>query len=357
MKILTKLRFVILLVLVMSLVIPYSVQAAGENQIYPNSIAGYPVIYVKTQENTVGLEEGEVTLVLYDKTPIYDQETQPPSRRVVGMFLRENTLPKSWRIEVVGGPGMTKEKIKEVHEQNQLKMKAYSEEIAMESTRAQDDKTFTIIRNNGPLYYTVDLISATIDEAPSESYDQDVFSFWMVNGLTDEEYFIQAGQKYLGNGSCLNVWADQFGAGSPVPTEFDTYELPYYSGDTYKFEVGLAGNYWYAYGNNLDTGGHDTVYTESTGTAGEYFVYDTNTSVFFENANTGSDWYDGFDVNPLEIKWARERRNDSNSYWLYESKLIIDSDENVYSATDEITGSLLYFGTAYIHLDELPIVE
>jgi hypothetical protein len=158
MKILTKLRFVILLVLVMSLVIPYSVQAAGEKQKYPDSIAGYPVIYVKTQENTIRLEEGEVTLVLYDKTPIYDQETQPPSRRVVGKFLRENTLPKGWRIEIVGGSGMTKEKINEVHEQNQQKMKTYSEELAIESTRAQDDKTFAIIRNNSPLYYTVDLI-------------------------------------------------------------------------------------------------------------------------------------------------------------------------------------------------------
>jgi hypothetical protein len=153
------------------------------------------------------------------------------------------------------------------------------------------------------------------------------------------------------------VWADQFGEGHPVPTEFDVNELPYYYGDTYKFEVGLAVSTWYAYGNNLDTGDHDTYYTISSVTGGTHFVYSTNTSIFFENANSETDWWYGFGYNPLEIKWAWERRNGSNSYWQYESKLVIDSDENVYSATDEITGSLLSFGTAYIHLDELPVVE
>ena len=69
-----KLSVTLLLLITLILMASLSVNAADEPD-FPKEVNGLPVIFVETSENTVGLTEGQVTLVLLDNTSTTAKES------------------------------------------------------------------------------------------------------------------------------------------------------------------------------------------------------------------------------------------------------------------------------------------
>ncbi len=345
----------------LSLTLSVAVKAAEQPK-YPESIAGYPVIFVKTPENTYGLATGQIVLVLLDRDPWVEKPKEQASLQAIGLYLSNNELPQGWTIELVGGPDTTKEKFEKRHAESQERLKRLrdlgdypvSGPISETGTREYTGRTYAVVRNDDALIYTVDRLSATIDAIPQVGSYQDLNSQMLVNGKTNTGYFIQAGQKYPQNGAGYNMWTDT--DWTSQPQEFDNVE--YYEGEQYEFEVGLSVSTWFAKATNLTRGGSatQTVFRRGTGTGGTYFVFDTNTSVFFENTNTDWDWYTGF-TNPIRVRWAWVRRSGSYYPWYYQQIIIIDSNNQVQANNGIITGSLLNLGSADWHLDDVLVVQ
>jgi len=90
-----------------------TITAISSDQGYPEFINGLPVVFVETSENTYWLDSGEVVLVIFD-----DSNCIGGSMAKIDAYLSNHQLPEGWSIDIIGGPGFSKDEFLRVHNSN-----------------------------------------------------------------------------------------------------------------------------------------------------------------------------------------------------------------------------------------------
>jgi hypothetical protein len=343
--------------LVAALVIPASANA-GDQSNYPESIAGYPVIFVQTTENTSGLDPGNIVLVLLEMTPTL--ETEPASRQAVAEYLINQPLPKGWSIQVYGGPNATKDGYQKSHQANNDWHTKYGS-LLSSSTLRSEPRTFAADLNVDPLYgNNIVTFQSARWTAPAKSDGAgSYFSYLGNNVQTNTGFFLQAGQKYWAAVPPLNVWTDSNYGLAPMPFT----GVPYVAGHYYRFAIGYAGpgnpSTWFMSCTDYSGGIYQDVYESFA--SGNRLLYSENTSIFFENTNRDPAWWDLFDPTTIYVYSADEVLNGQYSSWHEDLRHIHNQwgqdVPNGYPPNEIIGGSLANFGTAHWHLERIPYVH
>lgn len=339
---------VLLFLLVLASTIPFSANA--NNFSYPDSINGYPVIYIQTSENTYGLSSREVVLTILDKSAKTTEESM--THLNLKEYLKNNPLPKGYSIEVYGGPGASKEEFEKVHNKINEELKKIGPILLggpglfESNTKVAGGPTFATFANNDPASQVVTEQRARW-YAPVVGSSQNAYSAFLVNGMTNvNRYFLQSGQVYI-FGTGFNMWADTTTGLSTRP--FNVSYVPFH---LYEFSIvySPAGGFWSLWCEDYTASIFDYYYElNATGTS---FINDPNTCVFFENWNTNANWYTGFIPNPMYAFYARDyvaQWKAWNSGQIY----IIDSAGNYLPNNNIIIGSLVNYGYAYWYLNRI----
>jgi hypothetical protein len=347
-------KFFAAIVLLSALIIPST--AASANQDYPESINGLPVIFVQTSENTAWISDDTTVIVLLDTSNKLEESAEKLSS-----YVSKNPLPEGWSIEVIGGENVSKETILQNHKANndiweqcwpiqlggppsQTSNKNDVKGVVANTLRSPSP-TFAIDSPTDPGSETITYIGARWIAPQIGSY-QDNYSALLVNGMTDDDYFLQSGQVYH-NGVGYNIWADNDTGYIAVP-----YNIQYVTGHDCEYFVALFWDDWVMWMRDYTAGQWDYYYEPNA--VGTRLINDIATSVFFENWNTNSSWYTGF-TNPISV---------SNAYngiatpaqvhkWNNDYITILDTYGSSQPNNNIITGRLRNFGTAYWHLDNI----
>lgn len=96
-----------------------AVTAVSSDQEYPEFVNGLPVIFVETSENTCWLDPNEVVLVLFaDCDSVEGATARIDSIARIDGYLSNYQLPEGWSIDIIGGPGFSKEEFLRIHNAN-----------------------------------------------------------------------------------------------------------------------------------------------------------------------------------------------------------------------------------------------
>lgn len=355
MKLAARISSIILLLIL--LLVP--AMAASSNPKYPEFINGEPVIFVQNSENTFSLDSNLVILTVLDN----DSNSMEESIAKFSDYLGNHQLPEGWSITVIGGPGASAEECLRVHDSFNDEVEksgpitlgpiqaSTSSEIS-ETTELSLEPTFAIVVTwdpGFPYFETIKYIAA-MWIAPVVGTEQSKYSALLVNGLTDTGYFMQSGQLYQ-YGTGLHNWAS-----SAVNNKAQSFGIEYVPGhECWHFIAGYADG-WYMCMEDVTAGvwvwHHDT---QATGTK---LVKSRSTSVFFENWNYDSNWYEGFN-NSNDPTISVYKAYDGLSWptsihpWRGDHIVIVGSDGFEYFNSGKITGHLRNLGTATWHLKNL----
>ena len=339
-----------LITIIMLGILLSAVPAWADDNKYPNTINGYPVIYVQTAENTYGLSGDEVVLTILDKSAGTAEDSMANFN--LSEYIKANPLPKGWAIEVYGGPGASKEEFEKVHKNINEELEKLGPillggpAILEGDAKSRGGPTFATFGNNDPQTQVVTGQRARW-YAPVVGTSQNAYSAFLLNGMTNvNRYFLQSGQVYI-SGTGYNVWADT--TTGMTARGFNVSYVPFH---LYEFAIvySSAGGFWSMWCEDLTTSVFD-YYFEYNAT-GVKFIKDGNTSVFFENWNTNANWYTGFIPNPMfafnaidyVVQWKAW-----NSGQIY----IVDSNGNYVPNNNIIIGSLVNYGYAWWYLNRL----
>lgn len=333
-------------IIILLLLILVSTMLVSAAQKYPDFINGEPVIFVQTSENTLSLDSNTVVLTILD-----DSNSMEESMAKFSDYLGNHQLPKGWSIEVVGGPGVSAEECLQVHNSfNDAVIKNGGLDTAGPVPLATSlGVTFAIDAPSDPSSETItDIIAEWI--APQVGSYQNHCSFLLVNGWTDQNYFMQSGEYYKW-GTGYHVWADNASGLYPVP-----FDAPYVAGQDCQYFIAKFSVGWTMALSNKSTGGY--YYYIETNAVGTKLVKNRNTSVFFENQNTNSNWYSGF-TNPISVYGAYDgiAYPASVHQWKNDYIMIVDTYGNQQSNNNIITGRLKNYGTASWHLDKILLAK
>jgi hypothetical protein len=334
----------VLSMFVLAPAVPLSVSAAGQ-QSFPESINGYPVIFVQTSENTCGLAADEVVLTLLDTSATTAEDSI--AKLNLAEYLLDNPLPKGWSIEVYGGPGASIGEFERVHKENYEWQQKYgpielgpAPSLGTENTTRSSYPTFAIFGNSDPSSQVITGQRAQW-YAPKVGTSQNAYSAFLNNGVTNVgRYFLQSGQVYE-DGTGQNVW----GTGGSA----HSFNVSYVKYHRYEFSVVYSVGLWSMWCEDYTAGVFD--YHIDNNATGTKLIKDTGTSVFFENWNTNASWYMGF-TNPLSAFNAIDYEGQWKD-WDGGKIYIFDSDGHSASNGGKITGSLVDDGTAKWHLEKL----
>lgn len=326
--------------------------SAASLQNYPKSINGLPVIFVKTHENTVGYDSDQVAIVLLDNRSSSARESLASNN--FQDLLSKKPLPEGWEIEVYGGPNASKEEFLKIHEENNKKLTKYGDiQVGMlsfteERTLLLDPRpTFAMFTDEDCGEQTVSGLKAKW-EAPTVGDYQTYYSAFMLNGTSDQGFFLQAGQLYQ-DGEGSHIWST-----NTVHYVRKLFNLTYIEGNECEYDLThLPGTgYWWISAEDIDESDFDYTIIAGSGTV---LVDAEGTCLFFENWNTNANWYQGFS-NPISAYAARDYVS-SWGYWSTGSIIIWDSDYDEQENDGIITGSVLNNGTAYWWLDSILLRE
>jgi len=343
--------FAMSLAIALVLSLSMSGTAFAVNSQYPKEINGLPVIYVQTSSNTTGLDQGQIRLVLYDS--IHNSSEKSIEHLNLGKYLANNPLPKNWTIEVVGGNGTSIESYVESHDKINTWAKQHGpihlgSYDAGNALLASIHQSFSIVEDTDPSYsQTITRIRGQW-EAPSIGGDQYSWSALLVNGVMNSSprQMVQSGQVYLYDGSGVNVYSGPYWG-------YDAqyfWNADYIEGHQYWFTIYYSSSLWYMSCEDLDGDGYD--YTYDPNASGNHLITDTGTSIFFENYNTNSQWYEDF-TDPLAV--TAQDYNGSWKNWNYQTIIIFDGYGSQISNNGKITGGLTSGNTAYWNLYLLPL--
>jgi len=257
-------------------------------------------------------------------------------------------------IEVYGGPGVSKEQYIKIHEENDAFWREHgplkigpppgdvlTQGVASTSTITGVDKSYAIFTNDDPSSSrTVQGISAHMSGI-AVGTSQNNFSAFLVNGMTNvSNYQFQSGQAYYSNGVAKHVWTD-----TSHGLVAQWFNLQYELYHEYIYDVtymGSPGVWWMGVEDN-GTGWFD-YFIEYYG-QGTKLVKGNGTSVFWENANTNSNWWHGFPVYVIAYH-AREWNGSSYINWSKGHVVITYLSEGSYPNNGKISGSLVNDQTA-----------
>jgi hypothetical protein len=353
-----KLSSIIFLTLIIfALAMPYVVNGAG-TPTYPTSINGLPVIYIQTPENTFGLSSGQIVLTLLDtkSTTVYESV----NGLNMSKYLAANPLPAGWSIEVYGGPNASKELFLQAHQINYNIDKMVgpirlgpiaSKSLATARPMLTGNPTYAVVADNDPAHYTIDDIKA-IWTSPTLGTSQNSYSALLLNAYTDYSYFMQCGQIYFsGSNGAENAWADTSSGNSAT-----AFNISYNAGHEMAFIILRDSDTSWSMCCSDRTASLFDYKTQNYSTIGGHLVSSPNTSVWFENFSTNSNWYQNF-TNPLSAYSAQDGYRYTYNSWGYQNIYILDSYGNYQSNNNIITGALTSGQTAYWHLDKILLAQ
>ena len=329
-----------------ALMVPYTVNAATSPS-YPTSIDGLPVILIETPANDISMPSGDVTLVLLD---IVSTTIEASTARLdLSKYLKSNPLPNNVFFEVYGGPGVTAEQIINKQKENDELQRKYGViKLGPIQSGVSPDTTagpFQVDINNDPSNNnSLDLQSCNIVAPTITGTYEDQYAYLGDNVMTNTSYFLQSGQIYA-NGQTRLIWAD---TGTSCAAQ--TFNLTYIGGDTYDHSIYYygagSGNYkqWEMWCFNNNTSAY-AYHVESYAT-GTSLSANINTSVFFENYNTHSNWYAGFSSSTVQ---ANDAYDGGYPIGAWSSDTLYN---NVYKA---MSGSLSNYGTTTWTLSNIPL--
>ena len=356
MKLATRISSIILLLLL--ILVPTI--AVSSDQKYPEFINGERVIFVQTSENTFSLESNAVVLTILD-----DSNSMEESMAKFSDYLGNHQLPKGWSISVIGGLGASAEEFLQIHNSFNDAVKKNGGPFQLGPIQLQQSigRTYAIDAPSDPSSETITYISAEWI-APQVGNNQNHYSAMLVNGWTNQGctdpygnpwsgYFLQSGQLYA-DGDGHHVWAD-------TTTGFvaQDFGVPYTQGQNCQYLIAKFSSGWTMGFRNLSTGGYN--YHIEPNAVGTKLVKNTNTSVFFENWNTNSNWYLGF-TNPISVRNAYDGIAYPASVhpWKNEYIVIKDTYGNTHSngiIFKIISGHLRNLGTANWNLQRILLAE
>lgn len=351
---------------VVALMLPGVVSAAASSTpVYPTSIAGFPVVLVKTSANDIDLPNGQTILVLLNNSSTTSTTPGP----AIYNYLKTNPLPNNVSYEVYGGPGVTAEQIISLQKQYNDQQKKYGViKLGSAHTGISPDTAsnhgFQVDWNNDPLTQTLEQQSCNI-VAPTITgnwMDPDGYAYFGDNVMTNaldpfdisSHYFLQSGLYWGYSNQNYLVWADD---STYPPLAAQVFSMPYIGGDTYSCSVFYDGpnsnglQEWEMCCVNCTTS--DSAYYIEPNAVGTslYYTQGTNdTSVFFENANTNSNWYKGFSGGTVQASFAMEGIGSGQNGFTYKPW-----SSDYLNANVAMKGSLANYGTTTWTLSKIPL--
>lgn len=340
-----KIRSLVALFFLLSstLLIPLSVNA--DESIYPAAINGYPVIFVQTPENTPYLPDNKIILNVLDISAKTVEESIAPSS--IQSYLETHKLPKGWIIELIGGQDSTLDNFERMRKEYLETYKKAGPFILgfpnLEKDKiSRDTASFAIVGNNDPQIQTIKGQTARW-YAPTVGSLGNRYCALMNNGTTNSHnWFLQLGQIYWSGGS-YNAWAT-----TDTNYEAQPFSVPYIVGHRYEFWIRNYG-VWTLECQDLTSGSYSIVYLDDF--PGTKLIKNNGTSIFFENYNTNTNWYQGFS-NPISVSYCRDYTTRWKA-WNGQYIVIIDASGAVVPNDGIITGSLVNYGIASWHLEKV----
>jgi len=330
---------------------------AADLQNIPSSVNGLPVIFVKTSENTPSLGENKKILVLFDQTSSTGLESIEKYR--LFEYFEACPLPENYSLQIYAGKGASIEEFLRMHDKNNEMFKKYGS-IQLGGQPVCSERNGTSLRTFYPTYALIadqDTPTEDVDglhvviEAPEIGSSQDNYSALLLNGLTNNGFFMQAGQLYYTDGEGYNVWTDD-----EEGTQVQFFDVDYIEGHDYAYVIAYYGggeDWIYVCGDTNSSQSDTYIQFNASGT---HLARDYSTSVFFENQNTNADWYEGFS-NPLSA-WSAEDLDYlpySWSEWDDSEIYIIDTTQGLQNngILGIISGDLADDGVAYWDLENV----
>ncbi len=340
--------------------------ARVDNHAVPVRVSGYPVVHVESSHNDpfhVGLPK----VIVYAKDCKWDGKATPP-------IAAPEDWPEGWTLSVFGGgtPMSIAEAATRI-EKNLGEIRGLHKfqatnapilprhEMAISEASGTSKRgiypTFASVANLDPDHHTVNGQKVRM-VAPQMGTNQDKCSNWLLNGLTNTNYFTQTGFQFFG--AAWGQWAHTPWVVYTSHTwglEAQYYNnMPYETGHTYEFMILYYDSQpdgWLYSAYDRNNGNFEYV-IDYTATGSNLVNRDYETSVFWENYNTNQNWYSGF-TNPVRASYAQESRPGYGwFYWFYEAKVMVDSNGNArYATSSEIGGNLRYNGTARWYLNKI----
>lgn len=359
MKLAAKISSIILLLSL--LLVPTT--AVSLDQEYSEFINGESVIFVQNSENTFSLDSNLVILTILDD----DSNSIEESIAKFSDYLGKHRLPEGWSITVIGGPGASEEECLRVHNSFNDEVEksgpitlgpiqSFTSGESSEITASTLRPTYAVVVTwdpGWPFYETITYIKAEWI-APVVGTKQSKGSYLLVNGMTNTNYFMQSGQQYHKYGSGEHVWCDSTTLDAGLGAE--PFGIEYVPGHHCYYFIGKFAAGWYMGMVNYSTGQY--AYHFEPNATGTKLKKDRNTSVFFENWNYDSDWYEGFN-NSNDPTISVYNAYDGIAYpadihpWRGDHIVIVGSDGYAYPNSGKITGHLRNLGTATWHLKKL----
>jgi hypothetical protein len=346
-------------ILLLVLIVPGQIIAASS---YPNAVAGFPVVFVKTPRNTTTLTNGETILVLF---------AEGYTRNAASTILRNTKvdLPKGYSLEIFGGPNSSSEKYISNHAQAEDTYKKYgvptfsipSGSISPTSVMSQTilvdlGRTYSVIQNND--VGNQDLIGMAVTlTAPNKGNNQNGWSNFLLNGVNDADWKMQTGFYFpASSGAAQVIYTDTEHNLTPQP-----FGVDYNPGDNYIFWYYYTGTLWEIGVENLDTSEWD-IHDEGN-FSGTQLTDDPSyayaNSVFIEHTNyvQNPTWYSGFD-SYLYADNAEDCDTSNNwTSWSDGQAIIITRHAQSWSTSGRISGNLESFSTASWYLAGLPTMS
>lgn len=371
----SKVRLALVCVLMISLLIPYSVQAS---QVYPRGltqfgippyIADYKTLTVFTSADTMCMHTGYKRLVLQATEQVVDAflHNSRPKEIVAGLeqALSLTMAPydavkevANWHVEVVG-PETTLEEVLSEHQKWNEDAKI-SGCITLAPVLSGSDWTeIKSTTHPSPGYaefedldagtYTDDNAQSVYIVAPSTPNNNEKFHVLnnaRTNGSTF--YLLQDGLYLVGSSHHVS-WTDTTHS---YVAQF--YSMSYTAGHTYWADITYTNGAWWMCA--LDTSNQST-YTcilESSG-VGTTLVSGTNTAVWIENQITNNaTWYSGWPTS-IHVYGAKLYRNGTPQNWSSNHRHTIDSCTINYPPSNALSGSLVSGGNGYFLLAGVPL--
>ncbi|MDL1897344.1 hypothetical protein FBQ82_13850 [Anaerolineae bacterium CFX7] len=186
--------------------------------------------------------------------------------------------------------------------------------------------------------------------APKVGAKQQQYSGFMVNGMTDAQFFLQSGLALTSNEPSFVFWTDD-----SVNLVAQHFDIPYVVGAVYQTEVVRFNGSWYmCAGNDADIG--NTWRCQQSIGGGNKLIWDwgANTSVWFENWNPNKNWKKGFN-NPFVAFGALSYVNGNWQPWQADDLWTADACAGAWPVGNAITGWLRNGGQANFWKGGIPL--
>ena len=178
---------------------------------------------------------------------------------------------------------------------------------------------------------------------------QNVWSSALNNVMTNDNYFLQVGLDFDEARLDL-IWTEDE---EDLDPQYFT-NVPYLANTRYQFSITYTSGAWQmCAGNDEDISQYECIISgDATGT---YLKLDDNTSVFFENANSNTNWHSGFPAT-VALSSAKIYRNGIGQAWSGEDrKTGHQCHPDSYPVDDAMSGSLVNNGSATWVMSGIPL--